>query len=284
MEEIKRRRRYGPWAQEDKDFIAQHAENMTVDDIATALDRNPESIKRYIKDTLGLRLQKKGFITKLSAGTNIENTLIWGEIKKEFTEDELKIFLYHWNRIVIQFKEDVYPTEEMQIIDTIKLEILMSRSLKNQKEAKDKIENLQKDILNIKKDLELDEQQFNPKIDSLERQLASQKAAYGLMDKEFNDLLVRKGSLLEKLKATRDQRIKRVEDSRENFTNWMNEILSNQKLRREIGIHMEKFRIALDYEEKRLSKEHQFAEDELDLPLLTPFIIEKLAEENKDDE
>ena len=38
-----------------------------------------------------------------------------------------------------QFKDDVFHTEEMQIIDTIKLEILMNRILKSQHENQQEI-------------------------------------------------------------------------------------------------------------------------------------------------
>ena len=45
-----------------------------------------------------------------------------------------------------QFRDDVFHTEEMQIIDTIKLEILMNRVLKGQKDSHDQIVEYQRMI------------------------------------------------------------------------------------------------------------------------------------------
>jgi hypothetical protein len=269
-----KRRKYGPWSQEDKNFIASNANTMSVDDIAERIDRDPESVSKYIRKTLGLRIESKGRTSTLSSGTDIENSLIWEELQKEFSNEELKVFIYHWNRIVIQFKEDVFPTEEMQIIDTIKLEIMMGRSLKSQKESLDNIQNLQKEI-NILKQTDGEE----GKINRLEQLVISYKSAYELSDKQVNDLLARKSSMLKELKGTRDQRLKRIEDSKTTFTGWMSELLQNSSLRRELGTYIEKFKMATIAEEKRLSQPHKFADDQPDLPLLTPENITKLQEE-----
>jgi hypothetical protein len=53
------------------------------------------------------------------------------------------MFLYHWGRIISQFKDDVLPTEELQIIDTIKLDILMNRILRTQYETNKTISELE---------------------------------------------------------------------------------------------------------------------------------------------
>ena len=50
-----------------------------------------------------------------------------------------------------QFKDDVFHTEEMQIIDTIKLEILMNRILKSQRDNQQEISNELKDLVRDEK-------------------------------------------------------------------------------------------------------------------------------------
>ena len=57
----------------------------------------------------------------------------WVELQQQFTDDELKLFQYHWARIISQFKDDIIPTEELQVVDLIKLELLMNRALKHNK-------------------------------------------------------------------------------------------------------------------------------------------------------
>lgn len=271
--EIKKKRKFGPWSKEEKDYIAENANKLSIDDIAEQIDRDPESVNKYIRKTLGLRIQTKGRISTLSSGTDIENTLIWNELKKEFTDDELEVFIYHWNRIVIQFKEDVFPTEEMQIIDAIKLEIMMGRTLKSQKELKVKIDELTQEISNLKTNLN---PESNGRLQSLEMQFAVQKGAFELTGKEFNDLLARKSNILKELKGTRDQRLKRIEDSKATFTGWMTEMVTNPIMRRELGLYIEKMRLAIYAEQDRLTKPFKYGDGEEDLPILTTEILEKL--------
>jgi hypothetical protein len=47
--------------------------------------------------------------------------MYWREIQKQFDENEQELFLYHWSRIISQFRDDVLPTEELQVIDAIKI-------------------------------------------------------------------------------------------------------------------------------------------------------------------
>ena len=49
-----------------------------------------------------------------------------------------------------QFREDVFHTEEIQIVDTIKLEILMNRCLKSQNENIKALSNMEQIIIEEK--------------------------------------------------------------------------------------------------------------------------------------
>ncbi len=280
MSEEKKKRRFGAWSKEEKEFIAQNAKTMSVDDIANNINRDPISVSNYIRKTLGMRVTKLNKTGELSSGTDIENSFLWEELEKELTDEELRVFIYHWNRIVIQFKEDVFPTEEMQIIDMIKLEVLSSRTLKQQKENYAKIQDTQKQILELRKDPSIDG--YDIKINRMEGLLAAQKAAYELCDKEYNNMLGRKSAMLKELKGTRDQRLKRIEDSKTTFIGWMGEIITNPSMRRELGEYIEKMRLAVEVEEKRLTKPFKYGDDVEDLPLLTADVLEKLEEENKE--
>jgi hypothetical protein len=272
------KRRFGPWSKDEKEYIAENANSLTVNEIADHISRDPESVSKYIRKTLGLRIITKNRTNTLSSGTDIENSLVWQELEKELTNDELKVFLYHWNRIVLQFKEDVFPTEEMQIIDTIKLEILMGRSLKNQRDTMERMMALQADIQKARDELGGG---FDIKIENMERMLAGLKSAYALADKEFNDLLTRKSSLLKELKGTRDQRLKRIEDSKTTFVGWISELLNNPSLRKDIGIYIEKMRLATLAEKNRLSESIRYSDNIEDIPLLTPELVDKLYQEEE---
>ena len=76
--------------------------------------------------------------------------------------------------------------------------------------------------------------------------------------------------MLKDLKATREQRIKRLEDSKQTFIGWVRNLMSNPDVRRQIGTDMEKMRLAMDAEKNRLSEYHKYEDGNLDQPFLTP--------------
>ena len=69
-----------------------------------------------------------------------------------------------------QFKDDVFHTEEIQIVDTIKLEILMNRILTSQQENMNQVDGLQAIIL-VEKQRDKEDQDRDY-ISSLERPIA----------------------------------------------------------------------------------------------------------------
>jgi len=75
-----------------------------------------------------------------------KNTPAWKEIVSQFDSKEIELFLYHWEKIMNQFKDDVLDTEAMQIVDMVKLEVLMNRLLTKQESTKRGIETLQSEV------------------------------------------------------------------------------------------------------------------------------------------
>ena len=76
--------------------------------------------------------------------------------------------------------------------------------------------------------------------------------------------------MLKDLKATREQRIKRLEDSKQTFIGWVRNLMTNHEVRHEIGTEMEKMRLATNKEAERLSEYHQYEDGTVDQPFLTP--------------
>ena len=238
---------------------------MSVLDIATHLDRDPASVESYVKDKIGNTTLDDREIEALH---DLQNRPFWKDLEKQFSEEELQSFLYHWGRIITQFRDDVLPTEEVQIIDAIKLEILMNRALIGQQDNMRSIDQFQ-DAVTVEKnkDLELQDKDY---IYNLERQIAVCRAAQDSLTRDYKDLQTKKAAMLKDLKATREQRIKRLEDSKQTFIGWVRNLMSNPDTRREMGIEMEKMRLAMKQEEKRLSEYHQYEDGGIDQPFLTP--------------
>ena len=255
----------GRFSKTEQNFIKDNYQSLSVEQLATRLDRDPTSVDDYIDRKLGkTTLQQK----ELEASYDLTTRPYWREIEAQFSKDELEILLYHWGRIISQFRDDVLPTEELQVIDAIKLEILMNRALRNQQTNMNDI-NRYEEMVTLEKEQPF-ELQDKDAIFNLERQIAILRAAQESITRDYKDLQTKKASMLKDLKATREQRIKRLEDSKQTFIGWVKNLMSNPEIRRQLGQSMEKMRVAMNNEKDRLSEWHQYEDKLVDQPFLTP--------------
>lgn len=253
----------GRISKDEERTIARLVDSMTPEDIAKKLDRDAESITQFIK-----RKFKKGLTNEEFAAYSLEDRPYWIELRQQFTEDELELFKYHWSRIIAQFKDDVFPTEELQVVDVIKLEILMNRCLKGNKENIEQIntyDHMIKDERSRDKD-----QQDTDYIINLERQVASLRASQESLNRDYRELQAKKASMLREMKGTREQRIKRLEDSKQSFTSWVAAMMQDPERMKRYGIEMEKMRTAMKKEGERLASFHKYEDGTVDQPFLTP--------------
>ena len=252
---------------EEARYITQYADELSVEEIAANLDRDPNSIQTFIKKKL-----KKGLSTLEQAAYELEERPYWIELEQQFTADELTLFKYHWGRIISQFKDDVFPTEELQVVDVIKLELLMNRCLKSNKENIDQITAFE-GLVATEKSVDPD-QQDRDYIINLERQIASLRAAQESLNRDYRDLQTKKSAMLKEMKGTREQRIKRLEDSKQTFTGWVAHLMQNPHLTEQYGNEMEKMRLAMEQEKNRLRAFHKYEDGLVDQPFLTPDTVE----------
>ena len=243
--------------------ISRLVDSLPVEDIAKQLDRSTKAIEDYIKRHL-----KIGLSNVEIAAYSLEDRPYWIELEAQFTDSELELFKYHWSRIISQFKDDVFPTEELQVVDVIKLEILMNRCLKGNKENIEQIntyDTMIKDERSRDKD-----QQDHDYIINLERQVASLRASQESLNRDYRELQAKKASMLREMKGTREQRIKRLEDSKQSFTSWVAAMMQDPERIKRYGIEMEKMRVAMRKEQDRLAELHQYDDGTIDQPFLTP--------------
>ena len=156
----------GRISKDEKRIIARLVDSMTVEDIANKLDRAVDSVEDFIK-----REMKIGLTSEQEAAYSLQDRPYWKELEAQFTEEELELFKYHWSKIISQFKDDVFPTEEIQVVDVIKLEILMNRCLKGNKENIEQI-NTYDAMIRDERAQDKDQQDIDY-ILNLERQVAS---------------------------------------------------------------------------------------------------------------
>jgi chromosome segregation ATPase len=144
----------------------------------------------------------------------------------------------------------------------------MNRCLKGNKENIDQISAFE-GLVQEERSVDPD-QQDRDYILNLERQIASLRASQESLNRDYRDLQTKKSAMLKEMKGTREQRIKRLEDSRQTFTGWVAHLMQNPELTKRYGLEMEKMRLALEAEKKRLSAYHKYDDGQVDQPILTP--------------
>lgn len=257
----------------EEDLIIQGNLTTPVDELATLLSRNVESLAEYIK-------KKHGAIKSLKTldRYSLLERPFYKELKKQFSGEELDLFKYYWDNMVSQFNKDVFATEEIQILDVCKLEILMNRCLITSHTNIQLVSSLEDRLREfetlISPDLEEQEMAMG-----WERQLSVLRSSQESLTRELREILSKKAGMLKDMKATREQRIKRLEDSRESFPSWVANMMQNPDTIRKYGIEMEKMRLATIKEKKRLSAYYKYDDGLVDQPFLNVDTI--LSEDEK---
>jgi hypothetical protein len=260
--------RKGRISKEEERFISRNAESMTLEDIAKSLDRDVDSVEQFMKRKL-----KHGLSLEEEAAFSLEDRPYWIELQSQFTNDELELFKYHWSRIIAQFKDDVFPTEELQVIDVIKLELLMNRCLKGNKDNIQQISTYET-MVKDERSKDKDDQDLDYII-NLERQIASLRASQESLNRDYRELQTKKASMLREMKGTREQRIKRLEDSKQSFISWVANMMQDPETMKQYGIEMEKMKMAMLKEKERLSAFHKYEDGLVDQPFLTPDTVKE---------
>tara|TARA_R110001599_G_scaffold242456_1_gene442063 strand:+ start:1038 stop:1859 length:822 start_codon:yes stop_codon:yes gene_type:complete len=254
----------GRFSNTEMEFIEANAEVLSFNEIASQLDRDPTSIKDWIEKRVGFTPKQK---KEAAVANELKNRAYYKELKNQFSEEELEMFEYHFKKMWSQFKDDVFHTEEMQIIDTIKLELLMNRILKSQQDNQNLISHYERE-LQVEKTVDRDQRDIDV-IMNLERSIAVTRASQETLSKDYKDLQSRKATMLKDLKGTREQRIKQIEDSKLTFASLIKDMVVNPSIRIEMGIAMEKMRLAAEFEKERISAYHTYEDGTIDQPFLT---------------
>ena len=254
----------GRFSVDEMSFIEAQAEVLSPDQIAEKLDRDPASIRDWIEKNVGFSASQK---KEAAVANELKAKPYYRELSNQFSAEELEMFEFHFKKMWSQFKDDVFHTEEMQIIDTIKLEILMNRILKSQMDNQQEVL-MNERLVQDEKARDKDQRDMDLII-NMERQIAILRASQETLSKDYKDLQARKATMLKDLKGTREQRIKAIEDSKLSFASLVKKIATDPSYRNHIGIEMEKMRLATEKEKERLSEYSNYEDGIVDQPFLT---------------
>jgi hypothetical protein len=261
-------RKRGQLGLDEEKFIRDHVNKISLDDIANSLNRTKAPIKRYIEENRLLEgndiLNDEEYLR-----SKLHSKTFWSEIKKQFDNEtgELEYFENVWINLIKQFREDVLPAEELQIKQFITIDILINRSMKERKRHIAETEKLQK--LVDKEYEKLEDQRDIPKLTNMETQLSFARNSIANYTNEYTKLLNEQQKISKDLKATREQRIKRIEDGKSSWVGLIR-MLEDEEIREKEGKEMEIIRLATEKAKFQLQDYHEFVDNSVDRPFLTP--------------
>lgn len=266
----------GQLSLDEEKFITDNIKTLSVEAIADQLNRNVAPIKRYIIEN---RLLEDDTVVndEKYLKDKLHSKTFWSEIVKQFDNDsgELEYFENIWINLIRQFREDVLPAEELQIKQFITIDILINRSMKERKRHIAETERLQRQV-----DAEYEkaeDQRDIPKLANLETQLSFARNSIANYTNEYTKLLGEQQKISKDLKATREQRIKRIEDGKSSWVGLIR-MLEDEEIREREGREMEIINLATQKAINDLQQYHTYADNSLDKPFLTP---ESVSDEKK---
>ena len=261
-------RKRGQLSLDEMQFIRDNFTALSVKEISEQLNRSEKPIQRYVIENRLLdspeeKNEDQNLRRKLHSKT------FWPEIKRQFDTEtgELQYFEDTWVGLIKQFREDVLPAEELQIKQFITIDILINRSMKERKRHIEETQKLQRLV-----DKEYDKPEDTrdiPKLSNLETQLNFARNSISNYTNEYTKLLGEQQKISKDLKATREQRIKRIEDGKSSWAGLIR-MLEDETIREKQGREMEILALATDKFLDAMSEYHEYQDGEVDKPFLTP--------------
>lgn len=255
----------GKFSKIEDDTIRRKFGNISLEKLAKEINRSPATVEKRAEK---LGVANNTGTRSLHAEYNIKKKPYWPNLKEQFTDRELDLFIYHFGKIIEQFNHDVTHTEEMQVIEIVKIEILMDRILTQQKKS-----NARKNEIEERLEHETslpEEHQDRTLIMNLSDQLASLMAAQESFTRSYRDMFDKKDKMFNMIKGTRAQRVKHLENQKESLTSWLKVLYENPDKMNRVGKKMEKMRRATEKEKERLAEYNEYMDGTVDQPLLTP--------------
>lgn len=245
----------------EKAVINELAGSVSIEEIARRLNRQEKVIRSF--------LEAPAEVDKANeyAPRQFRKSTAWKQLQKEFDEEEQAYFIEQYGRLMVQFRDDILPSEESQIFKAIKYEILMHRNLAEKARIREEFRKVNAELRAL-----IENQEDEDLISARRYQLNSLADIEAKKTEELLAIDSKLQKVMESLKATREQRVSRIESSKQSFLALVRAIQEEAE-RDRTGKHIELMRRAYESEKLRLSSEHDFG-DMVDRPLLNADSIE----------
>jgi len=261
------------------EYIQENVGKKTVKDIAGHLGKKPSTIRDVIQDHGFSESQRINERDKARIEKVLKTKSLYKSIKSQLSPEELDFFVEEWISAMIQFQEDMLPTEESELRDLIMIGILKNRVMAENREVIVRRERLEHD-LEHEEGLQTQDLQ---KIMEIKQELATISALVSNNLKTFRELIDKSDSARKNLRASRTQRIQRVDDAKRNFTEWLR-LISEYENRAQVGREMDIMKQSMEQQEEKLSQPYIYANNKIDLPVLNHQTIKGVEFDEGDNE
>jgi len=254
----------GRLSKEEIQFIDSNLGSMSDKDIADKIDRSVDAItqRRSAAPQRTVNAEIQSYITEL------HSKHFWTTIKKSLLDEEIGDFENSWASLYSQFfHQGVTATDEIMMKDVIIEDILLHRALEQKKNILQEIKENEK-LLAEEREKDMDDRDTDFMTNALRTivQLRGTSEAY---TKEINEIKKTKDGKFKDLKATRNERLKTVEESGKNIFALI-KLLDEQKMRETEGRMTGLVYEASQTKEGQLKQDMVFSDGEVDKPWLTP--------------
>ena len=219
----------GRLSKDEISFIDNNLLNMTDEQIAGRLDRSVDAItqRRLVAPQANANNELQAYVSQL------HSKHFWSTIQKSLLPEEVETFENSWAALYSQFfQQGVTATDEIMMKDVIIEDILLHRALEQKKNILEEIKENEK-LLAEEREKDMDDRDSDFMTNALRTivQLRGTSEAY---TKEINEIKKTKDGKFKDLKATRNERLKTVEESGKNIFALI-KLLDEQKMRETEG-------------------------------------------------
>lgn len=272
----------GRFTIEEQDIIiSMRQSGCTVGEISKKINRDPESVDKWIEKNIGKTEEQK---EEIELQNELRGTPYFRELKRQFDEEDIEIFEMHWQNLWKQFKNDVFHTEEMQIMDLCKIEVLMNKIRRDSKSDENRRDDLSYLLSEEMKRQPMDDEdarERSERIMNINRQLDSISQATSSREREYKDYLKEKNNMLKTLKGTRDQRIKDIESSKDTWPGLIKKISGDHDFRDKMKEMWAKVWMATEKKKIELAEPIEYEDGRMDSPVLRPEDFDRRLDEEK---
>lgn len=260
-----------------RQYLEDNFATMTDDEIALKVNRRPEWVRA--KRAEWIANNNTGIEKSSSLLLQLRSRHFYPQVKNILLEPELDFFEKEWLVLINQFSNhEIIPTDELQIKDLIITGIFIDRQNVRRKNILEELNRLQ---LILTKEQDKDDSIRDDALISLTKQtIISLHASFESIGKQTAVLEEQKERLLKSLKATREARLKQVQERSKNFfglVEYLDQMENRRREERMAGL----MKISVDRETARLSELHEYEDGTVDRPLLSADILEQYEKEDK---